>query len=121
MRLFIENFITFGAGVLSITIGIMVLTLFFHVLSWLFDRPKSEPITFKDVLRQEARLTVHMAGGSTYECVRFVGVPNNETTRTFLPSELHGMIILDEEKGGRLLVRAEHVQLIEIAPDGNLV
>jgi hypothetical protein len=125
MRLFIETVNSIGAVVFAITagitVGVMALSLFFRGLDGLFAKPKAEMITFEDVLKRGTLATVHMAGDKMFERVRFVGVPNAETTRSYLPYELNGMVIFDDEKGRRLLVRAENVQLIEIAPDADSV
>jgi hypothetical protein len=60
---------------------------------------------------------VHLAGGQTFEEVRFIGFTNSETLKTHLPYELNGMVILEDEGKTRYLVRAKNIRMIVVPPD----
>lgn len=113
----IETLSTLGVGILCFVVGIMVLAIFFTVLSWFYrDEIKPEAISIRGVLKKDAWATVHMAGAETFERVRFIGFTNADSMKTHLPYELNGMVILEDPEGTRFLVRAKAIRMIVIEP-----
>jgi hypothetical protein len=118
MHPFVETVSVAGAVVGVIVVAIIVLTLFFRGLSWISAAgSKPETIAVRGVLKKDTLATVHLAGGETFERVRFVGFTNSETLKTRLPYELNGMVILEDEKQHRYLVRAKNIRMIVVAPE----
>ena len=59
-----------------------------------------------------------MSGGETFDRVRFIGFTNTDSLKTRLPYELNGMVILEDERGCRFLVRAKAIRMIVVEPVG---
>lgn len=119
MHPFVETVSVAGAIVLVIVGAIMVLTLFFRMLSWVSTGgAKPDAIAVRGVLKKDTLSTVHLAGGERFERVRFIGFTSSESPKTRLPYELNGMVILEDEQQQRYLVRAKNIKMITIAPDG---
>ena len=113
----IETLSTFGVGILCIVLGIIVLAVFFKVLSWLVSQgTKPETMAVRGVLKKDTWATVHMQGEKAFERVRFIGFTNTDSIKTHLPYDLHGMVILEDQDGTRFLVRAKAIRMIVIAP-----
>lgn len=111
-------FSTLGVGVLCVVLGIMALTIFFNVLSRISNAgAKPDTISVRGVLKKDTWATVHMSGTETFERVRFVGFTNTESVKTHLPYELNGMVILEDERGCRFLVRAKAIRMIVVEPE----
>jgi len=120
VQTFIETISVAGGILLAIVAAIMVLTLFFRGLSWISGAgSRPDRIAVRGVLKKDTLATVHLGGGKTFERVRFIGFTNSQTSKTHLPFELNGMVILEDEQKQRYLVRAKDIQLIVVAPDGN--
>lgn len=118
MHLFIETISVVGAVLLAIVAAIIVLTLFFRGLSWVSgEGSRPDTIAVRGFLKKDTLATVHLAGGKTFERVRFIGFTNVQTSKSHLPFELNGMVILEDEQKQRYLVRAKNIQLIVVAPD----
>ncbi len=116
----IEMFSTVGVAILCIALGIMVLAIFFTILSRLSQSgAKPDTIAVRGILRKDTWATVHMSGSETFERVRFIGFTNTESIKTHLPYELNGMVILEDTDKQRFLVRAKAIRMIVIAPDQN--
>ena len=116
----IETFSTFGVGILCVVLGIIALAAFFSALSWLGRRgAKPETIAVRGILKKDTWATVHMTGAETFERVRFIGFMNTQSSKTRLPYELNGMVILEDPDGRRFLVRAKAIRMIVIGPAGD--
>lgn len=114
----IEMFSTVGVAVLCIVLGIMALAIFFTLLSRIGSAgAKPETMSVRGVLKTNTWAKVHMAGGETFERVRFVGFTNTEGMKTRLPYELNGMVILEDQTGCRFLVRAKAIRMIIVEPE----
>lgn len=114
----IETFSTFGVGILCIVLAIIVLVVFFKVLNRLGNRGvETETLTVRGILKKNTQATVHMQGGETFETVRILGFTNIESSKTHLPYDLSGMVILEEPNGTRFLVRAKAIRMIVITPE----
>lgn len=113
----IDTFSTFGVGILCIVLGISALAIFFKLLNWLGGRgAKPDSLAVRGVLKKDTWATVHMQGGKTFERVRFIGFTNTEDTKTRLPYDLNGMVILEDSERKRYLVRAKAIHMIVITP-----
>lgn len=114
----IEMFSSVGVVVLCIVVGIMALAIFFSVLSRLNNAgAKPETMSVRGVLKKDTWAKVYMSGAETFERVRFIGFTNTESMKTHLPYELNGMVILEDEKGNRFLVRAKAIRMIVVESD----
>ena len=114
----IEMFSTFGVGVFCIVLSIMALAVFFTLLNRI-NRGGAKPdtIAVRGVLKKDTWAKVYMSGSEIFERVRLVGFTNNESLKTHLPFELNGMVILEDERGCRFLVRAKAIRMIVIEPE----
>lgn len=120
MHTFIETISVAGGILVAIVAAIIVLTLFFRGLSWISGAgSRPDQIAVRGVLKKDTLATVHLAGGTTFERVRFIGFTNAQTSKAHLPFELNGMVILEDEQNRRYLVRAKNIQLIVVGPDAN--
>lgn len=113
----IDTFSTFGVGILCVVLGIIALSMFFALLSWLSTRgAKPENLAVRGVIRQDTWVTVHMSSGEPFERVRFIGFTSTESFKSLLPYDLTGMVILEAPDGQRTLVRAKAIKMIVITP-----
>jgi hypothetical protein len=109
-----------GAIIPLVVLAIVVLTLFFRGLAWVTGSGvKPETFAVRGVLTKQTWATVHFVGGEVYERVRFIGYTQAENLKTYLPYELNGMVILEDEAGVRFLVRAKNIKMIVVAPDAH--
>ncbi len=115
----IEMFSTLGVGVLCIVLGIMALAVLFTLLNRIGNAgAKPETMSVRGVLKKDTWAKVHMAGDETFDRVRFVGFTNTESLKTHLPYELNGMVILEDERKCRYLVRAKAIRMIVVESEG---
>lgn len=114
----IEMFSTFGVGILCVVLSIMALAIFFSLLNRI-NRGGAKPdaIAVRGVLKKGTWAKVHMSGSETFERVRFIGYTNTESIKNQFPYELNGMVILEDERGCRFLVRAKAIRMIVIEPE----
>lgn len=118
MHPFVETISIAGALAVVIVGAIVVLTLFYRGWEWLFGAgSKPDTMAVRGVLKRNTWAAVHLAGGETFERVRFVGFTNSETLKTHLPFELNGMVILVDEQQTRFLVRAKNIKMIVVGPE----
>jgi len=114
MHPFIET-VSIAGGVAAAIVGaIVVLTLFYRCIAWISGGKKPDSIAVRGVLKKHTLATVHVAGGKSFERVRFVGFTNTQTMKTHLPFELNGMVILEDETKTRFLVRARDIRMIVV-------
>lgn len=59
-----------------------------------------------------------MSDAQTFERVRFVGFTYTASMKTHLPYELNGMVILEDQRRCRFLVRAKAIRMIVVEPEG---
>ena len=60
-----------------------------------------------------------MSGSETFDRVRLIGFTNTESMKTHLPYELNGMVILEDERERRFLVRAKAIRMIVVEPESD--
>ena len=114
----IEMFSTLGVGVLCVVLGIIALAIFFTVLGRI-NRAGATPETMavRGILTRDTWAKVYMSGSEDFERVRFIGFTNTESAKTYLPYELNGMVILEDQQGRRFLVRAKAIRMIVVEPE----
>lgn len=116
----IETFSTVGVGVLCIALGIIVLSVFFNLLARMagsIGEARSQNLTVRGVIKKDTWVAVHMIGGETFERVRLLGfTKESEFSKTNLPPDLYGMVILEDSESKRYLVRSKAIRMILIAP-----
>lgn len=117
MHTFTETLGLAGGTCIAVVAGIIVLTLFFRGLSWLSGTGSApDPLTVRGVLKRNAIVNVHMVGGKTFEQVRLVGCTNSHASKSHLPHDLNGMVVLEDDQRQQYLVRAKNIQMIVVAP-----
>ena len=117
-RTAVEMFSSLGVGVLCIVLGVMALAIFFTMLSRLSSGDaKPDTLSVRGILKKDTWATVHMSGAETFDRVRFVGFTNTDSMKTHLPYELNGMVILEDESGRRMMVRAKAIRMIVVQPN----
>ena len=122
MHPFVETISIAGGIGAAIVAAVVLLTLFYRGLSWVTGGgEKPDTISVRGVLKKDTLATVHVAGHAPFERVRFIGFTNSQTMKTHLPWELNGMVILEDEKKTRFLVRAKDIKMIIVPPDDKLV
>ena len=110
--------LSIGVGVLCVVLGVMVLAVFFTLLSRIsIGNASPETISVRGVLKKNTWATVKMTGSETFDRVRFIGFTNTESMKTHLPYDLNGMVILEDEQKRRFLVRAKAIRMIIVEPD----
>jgi hypothetical protein len=113
----IEMFSTVGVAILCIALGVMALAIFFTILSRINDSgTKPDTIAVRGILKKDTWATVHMSGAETFDRVRFIGFTNSDSFKTHLPFALNGMVILEDERKCRFLVRAKAIRMIVVQP-----
>jgi hypothetical protein len=118
MHSFVETISVVGAIAIVIVGTIFALTLFFKAIAWLSAKgTTSETIAVRGVLAETTFATVQLASGQTFDRVRFLGFTNSESVKTHIPYELNGMVILEDEKQQRYLVRARDIRMIVVPPE----
>jgi hypothetical protein len=115
----IQMFSSLGVGVLCIVLGVMALAVFFTLLGRIANAgAKPETMSVRGVLKKDTWAKVYMSGDETFDRVRFVGFTNTENIKNHLPYELNGMVILEDERKCRYLVRAKAIRMIVVEPEG---
>lgn len=117
MHPFVETISIAGAVAAVIVAAIVVLTLFFRGLARITGGAKPDTLAVRGVLKKDTLATVHVAGHEPFERVRLIGFTNSQTMKTHMPFELKGMVILEDEKKTRYLVRARDIKMIIVPPD----
>ena len=116
----IDVFSTLGVGVLCFVLGIMALSTFFWVLGRINNLgARPDTLSVRGILKKNTWATVHMSGTETFQRVRFIGFTNTANMKNNLPYELNGMVILEDERGCRFLVRAKAIKMIVVEPELN--
>ena len=117
MNTFQETAEAFGGAAIALVATIVFLTLFFKTVSWLSRKgAKPESLAVRGVIGKDVFVTVNMVGGQSFDRVRLVGFTSSEHIKAPLPYELNGMVILEDEKRHRYLVRARDIKMIVIPP-----
>lgn len=108
-----NRFLEWFLPVLALSIGVMILTVFFHLLAAVkrfFSSDNS--IKIKGFLDKDARVTLLMKRGETLENVRFIGFTDVTHSKGNLPYQLRNMAIVESLSGERILLRSDHIRSI---------
>jgi hypothetical protein len=111
---FIETISVAGAIAAAIVGAIIVLSLFYLAVSWLSGGEKPDAIGVRGVLSKDTLVTVHVSGRKPFERVRFVGFTDSLSKKTHLPFELSGLVIFEDERKTRFLVRSKDIRMIVV-------
>ncbi len=97
--------------------GIMVLTIFFKVVSR-FSRDKAsiEPFTIQNVIDHTTQVAVHLKDGTKIENVRVIGHSASGSGKSLFPYELHSLVILEGLDRTRLMIPAKLIHRIVVPP-----
>ena len=117
MHPFVETISIAGAVAAVMVAATVVLTVFYRGLAWMTGGTKPDTLAVRGVLKKNTLATVHVVGHEPFERVRFIGFTNSQTMKTHVPFELNGMVILEDEKKTRFLVRAKDIKMIIVPSD----
>ncbi len=109
-----ENFSYVFGPVLAVALGIIVLSIFFKVLSR-FGRTKDEPplIKLKGFFKNAEFVDVHLGGTNVLKKVKVVGVSDvSQIGKGGFPYELNGMVVLEKENKKRIMIKAKLITMI---------
>src|SRR4051794_38122172 len=108
-----ETFVQVFGFVAAVSIGVIALTLYFAALDYFKRGTKSfDVVRGNGFIRNGKPINVHLNAGKSLQGVRFVGFTSS-AGKDDLPYQLSGMVVLENAKGGRILVRADTVRMIE--------
>jgi len=111
---FMETFISWMAVIGAICIGIMVLAVFFSILSAIKGRfTPAQYIKLKGFLNDAPTVDVHLTSGKLIQNVRFVGFTDPNSLKGNVPYQLHHMIVFETEDKRRLMLRGDLIKIIE--------
>src|SRR6266446_9742887 len=111
----VDSFQAVFGFVAACVVGVIVLAVFFQGLAMLNRRfgPSAE-IKFREVLKRDTWLNVHLAGGKVLERVQFLGFTDSHSVKGGnVPYHLANMMILRTCAGRRVLLRADSVKMLE--------
>ena len=104
---------TFGF-VAAICVGIIILTLFFMVVSYFKGTTRGfDVVKMKGFIKDGKLINVHLSTGKTLLEVRFIGFTNQTTGKGGVPYQLASMVVLETAKKARIYVRADSVRMFE--------
>ncbi|MGZ4963253.1 MAG: hypothetical protein ACXWJB_13840 [Limisphaerales bacterium] len=104
--------------VMAISLGIMVLTLFFAGIGYFKRRTASfDVVKLKRFIKDGRVVNVHLSSGRVFAGVRFVGFTDQSSAKGGIPFSLSQMVVCETAKGARVFFRAEAVRVIEEVDD----
>jgi hypothetical protein len=109
-----ENFSYVFGPVLAVALGIIVLSVFFKILSR-FGKTKDEPalIKLKGFFKNAEFVDVHLGGANVLKKVRVIGVSDvSQIGKGGFPYELNGMVVLEKENKKRIMIKAKLITMI---------
>ena len=102
----------------SITLSIMVLTIFFRVLKR-FGGGGGAPVErfgFRGILGPDTVVTVTLSSGVVFEKVRLVGFTAPDDIKGHFPYELSGMVVLQHPDDSQTIVKSKLIKQIDVPP-----
>ena len=110
-----EGFINWISVVGAICIGVMILAVFFSLLSAIKSRlAPAHYIKIKGFLNDAQLVDVHLTRGKLIQNVRFVGFTDpNSLKGGDVPYQLKNMIVFETEDKRRLMLRGDLIKIIE--------
>lgn len=109
-----ESFYQVFGVVAALCAGVMILAVFFTVLSAVKQRVRGfEVLRWKGLIREGRLINVHLSSGKLLTGVRLVGSTSQHTARDGLPYQLANLLVLETASGARVFVRADSVRMME--------
>lgn len=108
------------AVVLAISIGIMVLSVFFWLLAKIDNklRKPANLLHVKGILDKGQRINIHFNRSQTMMNVRFAGIiSEKQAEKGGLPYQLVGMMVVEDAEQKRFLVKADTIRMVEQIAD----
>ncbi len=97
----------------AICIGIMALTVFFKIISYIGDRVSPvKQIKIKKLLSQSELVTTHLTSGDKIPNLKFIGFTDTGSVKG-VPYELTNLVTFEKPDGTTILVRANRIKMIE--------
>lgn len=117
MQQFVETLSVTGGVATAIVAAIVVVTLFIRCLTWMSGAGGDpQAIAFGGIVGPHQVATVQLVGGEKLERVCIVGYTSPSFGKGSVPYELDGMVILEDDRKTRFLVRAKNIKMIVVAP-----
>ena len=113
-----ETFYDVFGVVAAICSGIVFLAIFFTCLNW-FNRATRgfEVVKMRGFIKEGKVVNVYLNGVRTVRGVYFVGFTERASAKGGIPYQMAGMVVLETVNGGRILIRADSVRMIEEVED----
>jgi hypothetical protein len=113
-----DTFYSVFGVVAALCAGIIVLALFFTGLN-AFNRATRGfgVLKLKGFISDGRLINVYLNGGRSVLGVRFVGFTDRGAGKGGVPYQMSGMVVLENTTGGRILIRADAVRMIEEVED----
>jgi hypothetical protein len=109
-----ESFYQVFGVVAALCAGAIILAVFFTGLGYLKRRTRGfDVVKLKGFVKDGRLVNVHWSGGKAVLGVRFVGFTEQAAGKGGVPWQLSSMVVLESRKGGRVLIRADSVRMIE--------
>ena len=106
-----------SAVVGTIVCAIMVLTIFFKIVSrFSHDKTSLKTITIENLLDETTQVVVRLKDGTQFENIRIIGHSNSAAADNLLPYELQNLVILEQLDGTRLMIPAKLIHGIVVPP-----
>ena len=105
--------------VIAIAVGIMILSIFFKILSR-FGKQVDQPpvIKLKGFFQDAEYVDVHLGGTNVLKRVKVIGVSDaSRIGKGGFPYELNGMVVLEKENKKRIMIKAKLISMIVEADD----
>jgi hypothetical protein len=100
--------------VLAISLGIIILTVFFTIISYFKRATRGfDIVKMKGFIKDGKLINVHLSSGKILVGVRFVGFTDQGSGRAAIPHQLSSMVVLETAPGARSYVPADSVRMFE--------
>jgi len=109
-----ETFLMWLLPILSICIGIMILTIFFKFINWAAGGSKIiQAKKIKGFLVGEKFVDVHLSCGKIIKTVKFDGFTKEASGKSNIPYQLSSMAVFESEDGRRILIASGSIRVLE--------
>lgn len=106
---------TVGVSVLCIVLGIISLSIFYGLWSWISaNKSGVSHLAIDEFLDEDDLVTVHFYGGECLENIRLYEFTKGENH--YVPNELGDMILIRDNDNRKLIVRARSIRMITVNP-----
>ena len=109
-----ETFQQVFGFVAAICAGIVILALFFTVLSRFNGAARGfSVVKWKGFIKDGKLVNVHVDDGKSFERLRFIGFTDQTASGRGFSYQLAGMVVLETAAGARVFIKADSVRMIE--------